>query len=68
MARWDAEFLAQAEAAPNIDAFLKLKQDNREAGIVSAWEDSVATPVIRHFREKLKAIETRLSGSLRAVA
>lgn len=64
MARWDAEFLAQADAAPNLDAFLKLKQDNREAGFVSAWESGVATPVIRHFREKLKAIETRLEAAM----
>lgn len=66
LARWDAEFLAQAEAAPNLDAFLKLKQDNKEAGFVSTWENNVATPVIRHFREKLVAIERRLGGAMAA--
>lgn len=66
MARWDAEFIAQADAAPNIDAFLKLKQDNKEAGYAAAWEDSVQPAVIRHFRQRCAEIENRLSGKMAA--
>ena len=68
MARWDAEMIAQAEAAPGIDAFNKLKQDNREAGFVSDWENTVATPVIKHFRGKMLEIEKRLSGAMQGAA
>jgi DNA repair and recombination protein RAD52 len=60
MGRWDAEFLAQAEAAPNLDALAKLKTDNKEAGHVAAWEDAVAPAVIRHFRGRCAEIEKRL--------
>lgn len=55
--RWDAEYLAQAEAATHLDALLKLKSDNKEAGFVSAWENNVATPVIKHFRQRVRALE-----------
>lgn len=68
MARWDAEMIAQADAAPNLDAFIKLKQDNREAGFVTDWENTVATPVIKHFRGKMLEIERRLSGGIGAAA
>lgn len=68
MARWDAEVIAQADAAQNIDQFLKLKQDNREAGFVTDWESTVATPVIKHFRGKMLEIEKRLSGGIGVAA
>lgn len=68
MARWDAEMIAQAQAAQNLDQFVKLKQDNREAGFVSAWESMVAKPVVNHFRGKMLEIEKRLSGGMGAAA
>lgn len=66
MARWDAEFLALAGAAPNLDALLKLKQDNKEAGHVAAWEASVQRAVALHFRSECAAIEKRLSERVAA--
>lgn len=63
LARWDAEYLAQAAAAPNIDTLEKLKNDNKEAGFVERWEAAVATPVIKHFRTQAAAIAKRLESS-----
>jgi hypothetical protein len=64
--RWDAEFLALAEAAPNLDALLKLKEDNKTAGFVKTWESQVASPVIKRLRERTQAAEKRLNTELAA--
>lgn len=68
MARWDAEFLAQAEAAQSLDQFLKLKQDNAEAGHTNAWAEQVRAEVKAHFVRRRSAIEARLSGGIGAAA
>lgn len=60
MARWDAEFLACAEAAPTLDALTKLKLDNK--AYHAAWYRKVAPAVSAAFGGKLASIETRLSG------
>lgn len=62
MARWDAEFIAQADAAQNLDQLLKLKDDNKDAGHHAAWEATVQKPVALHLRQRCAAIEARLSG------
>jgi len=63
LSRWDAEYLALAEVAPNIDTLEKLKNDNKEAGFVEKWEAVVATPVIKHFRTRAAAIAKRLEAA-----
>lgn len=66
MGGWDAEFLAQADAAQSIDQFLKLKQDCAEAGHTNAWAKAVQPAVKEHFVRKRAAIERRLSGEMEA--
>lgn len=58
MGRWDYWFLTQAEAAPGIDAFDKLKQDNKR--FYDAWAGNVAPPVVKQFN-------ARMSGAFRRV-
>lgn len=66
LVRWDTEFLTAADAAPTLDCLAKLKTDNKDAGYVARWEAAVKPEVIRHFRQRCAAIETRLSQQERA--
>lgn len=59
LTRWDHWLLAYANAAPNIDALLKLKDDNRQH--FKQWFRSVREPVSASLTNKLAAIERRLN-------
>lgn len=55
---WDGEFLRAAEHAPNIDALLKLKADNKPHH--ATWYKKAAGPVRESFAMKIAAIESNL--------
>lgn len=59
MAAWAGELLALAEAAPNLDAYLKLRDENKAH--FQMWAQSAARPVVDSFNDRIKRAYQRLS-------
>lgn len=59
MAAWDREVLALAETAPNLDAFLKLRDENEKH--FYAWAKSAARPVVDSFSQRLDRAYQRVA-------
>lgn len=59
--RWDYWMLALVNAAPTLDAFLKLRDDSRP--FFERWRTMVAAPVVQSFVDELHKVGCRLSAA-----
>ena len=66
LAAWDGWFLDIARAAPNVDAFLKLKAENIDYH--ARWYKKSADEVRKHLAEQIGIIEHKLSDKERSAA
>lgn len=56
---WDREMLAHAEAAPTLDAFLKLRDENEK--FFMTWARQVRAPVVESFNARMDAAYQRVA-------
>lgn len=59
--RWDYWMTQLVRAAPNLDAFLKLRDDSRQ--FYELWRGQVAPPVVKSLNEELNKIYRRLAAA-----
>lgn len=66
LAAWDGWFLEIGDAVPGLDAFLKLKADNKD--YLARWWKGAAEPVRDNFKSRMGGIERKLAERERAAA
>lgn len=59
ISKWDAEMLSLAAAAPNLDAFNKLRDDNKQH--YANWHGRVADPVLKSFIASMNKTMRRIA-------